>query len=71
MVFLPEACDYIADSSKESVALAESLDGHFVSECRQAAQLHGVWLSLGGIHRKVENNYITRIIWYWSHVWST
>jgi len=52
MVFFPEACDYIAESKAESLTLAEDLDGHFVQQCRKAAMVHNVWLSIGGFHQK-------------------
>ncbi|XP_076055686.1 ntrilase and fragile histidine triad fusion protein NitFhit isoform X2 [Oratosquilla oratoria] len=52
MVFLPEACDYIASSKEEMLALSESLHGSTVqSYCLLAAQKK-VWLSLGGLHIK-------------------
>jgi len=36
-VFLPEACDYIETSAEASVLAAESLDGQFVTKCRELA----------------------------------
>ena len=53
MVFLPEACDYIAESKEESVQLAESLYGPLVAKYRKLAASLKVWLSLGGLHVKV------------------
>ena len=53
MVFLPEACDYIADSKEQSVDMAERLDGDLVSRYRDAARQHQLWLSIGGFHQKV------------------
>ncbi|KAK3893426.1 hypothetical protein Pcinc_002750 [Petrolisthes cinctipes] len=52
MVFLPEGCDYIAESKEESVSEAESLSGSLVGRYQELARMHGVWLSLGGIHIK-------------------
>ncbi|RUS82984.1 hypothetical protein EGW08_009269 [Elysia chlorotica] len=52
MVFLPEACDYIGESKQQSVELAESMDGSFITQCRELAVKHAVWLSVGGFHLK-------------------
>ncbi|KAL8595196.1 hypothetical protein ACOMHN_013869 [Nucella lapillus] len=52
MVFLPEACDYIADSKEQSMAMTESLDGDLVSRYRDTARQNQVWLSVGGFHQK-------------------
>ncbi|KAK8379460.1 hypothetical protein O3P69_019392 [Scylla paramamosain] len=54
MVFLPEACDFIAESKEESVQLAESLYGPLVAKYRKLAASLKVWLSLGGLHVKEE-----------------
>jgi len=53
MIFLPEACDYIADSQQQSMALAEKLDGETISKYKQLAKDLSVWISLGGFHQKV------------------
>ena len=53
MVFLPEACDFIAESKEESVQLAESLYGPLVAKYRKLAASLKVWVSLGGLHVKV------------------
>ena len=53
MVFLPEACDYIADSKEQSIDMAESLDGDLVSRYCDTARQHQLWLSIGGFHQKV------------------
>lgn len=53
MVFLPEACDYIAGNKVQSVAMAESLDGPLVEQYKSLAKSFGVWLSLGGLHIRV------------------
>ncbi|KAK8732804.1 hypothetical protein OTU49_006934 [Cherax quadricarinatus] len=52
MVFLPEACDYIAESKEESVQFAESINGPLVSKYQKLAAEVQVWLSLGGLHIK-------------------
>ncbi|KAK7071244.1 Nitrilase [Halocaridina rubra] len=64
MVFLPEACDYIAETKEDSIKLAESIQGPIVLKyCNLGASL-GVWLSLGGLHikekeeNKVSNTHI-------------
>ncbi len=51
-VFLPEACDYIESSPQASVQAAESLDGEFISRCRQLSAELNVWISVGSFHRK-------------------
>ena len=52
MLFLPEAFDYISGSKEEAIALAESLDGAFMTGMRRIAQRESLWLSLGGFHEK-------------------
>ncbi|XP_076448546.1 nitrilase and fragile histidine triad fusion protein NitFhit-like [Babylonia areolata] len=61
MVFLPEACDYIADSKEKSVAMAESLDGDLVSRYRDVARQNQLWLSVGGFHQKDAENSSNRV----------
>lgn len=56
MVFLPEACDYICRTSKETVQNAESLDGEFINKYRKLAVELKLWLSLGSFHRKEERS---------------
>ena len=64
MVFLPEACDYIADSKEQSVEMAESLDGDLVSRYRDTARQNQLWLSIGGFHQKV-----LILLEIWSCLW--
>ncbi|KAH9504368.1 Nitrilase and fragile histidine triad fusion protein NitFhit [Bulinus truncatus] len=52
MVFLPEACDFIAESKQQSVEFSEPLTGHFIQQMKMAAVENKVWLSLGGYHQK-------------------
>ncbi|GAV03570.1 hypothetical protein RvY_13968-2 [Ramazzottius varieornatus] len=52
MVFLPEGFDYIAESSQESAAMSEPLEGTTMTSYRDLAKRLGVWLSLGGFHLK-------------------
>ena len=54
VVFLPEACDYVAASRQRSMALAERRDGATVSAYRALAARLGVWLSIGGVHEATE-----------------
>ena len=54
MVFLPEACDYIADSKQQSMDFAETLEGETISKYRQLARELSVWISIGGFHQKVK-----------------
>eukprot|EP00117_Sycon_ciliatum_P041283 scpid25403/ scgid3879/ Nitrilase homolog 1 len=51
-VFLPEGFDYIGESGKQSVSMAEPLDGPLMSRYKALAKELGVWLSLGGFHEQ-------------------
>ncbi|XP_053622167.1 nitrilase and fragile histidine triad fusion protein NitFhit isoform X2 [Plodia interpunctella] len=67
MMFFPECCDYICDNKKDVVAQSEPLlSGYTVGKYRELAAKHEVWLSMGGVHEKDENNpskmYNTHII---------
>lgn len=53
MVFLPEACDYIAETVEDSIHNAESIHGPLVSKYQMLAVSERVWLSVGGLHIKV------------------
>jgi len=57
MAFFPEACDYLADSKKDTVTMAESLTGHTVTSYKEIAVKNDIWLSLGGIHEAVRFNF--------------
>ncbi|CAH1170144.1 unnamed protein product [Phaedon cochleariae] len=63
MVFLPEATDYIATNKTEAKSLAEPLDGPLVSEYKKIAKQNKVWLSLGGLHEKIDEDLV-----YNSHI---
>jgi len=54
VVFLPEAFDFIGESSKQTLSLAEPLDGPLISDYRQLAKDLDLELSLGGFHEKRE-----------------
>ena len=69
VVFLPEACDFIAEDSSKSKALAEPLfSDNYETICNKYCSLAkelGVWISLGGIHRSCSVNsriYITHVM---------
>ena len=53
MIFLPEACDYIAESHSQLLELAEDLNGPLIANYVQFAQKYNIWLSIGGFHNKV------------------
>jgi len=59
MAFLPEACDYIASNRNESISLAEPMDMErgICSRYQNLARSEGMWLSLGGLHRKCEGDH--------------
>ncbi|XP_060530672.1 nitrilase and fragile histidine triad fusion protein NitFhit [Cylas formicarius] len=63
MIFLPEAFDYIAKDHTEARELSEPLNGTLISEYKNLAKLHGVWLSIGGFHEKINDNLL-----YNSHI---
>ena len=54
MVFLPEAADFIGETREQTAALAEPLGGPTVAAFRELAKRHEVWLSLGGLHIREE-----------------
>lgn len=55
VVFLPEACDYIASSKDEARQFAEPLSGQLMTEYKKLAKSNNVWLSIGGFHEKVDD----------------
>ena len=50
VVFLPEAFDFIGESTSETLQLAEPIDGPLINQYRDLAQTLKVSLSLGGFH---------------------
>ncbi|CAL8096824.1 unnamed protein product [Calicophoron daubneyi] len=56
MVFLPECFDFIGVSREETVCCSEPLGGPLISAYRKVAAENGLWISLGGAHRKLEEN---------------
>eukprot|EP00794_Sanderia_malayensis_P015717 gene15717-17302_t len=53
VVFLPECFDFVGEDKKNSLELAEPLDGPTITSYREIAAKQNVWLSLGGFHEKV------------------
>lgn len=45
----------MGNDHKETISLAEPLDGATIIFYKKLAQEHKVWLSLGGIHESVSN----------------
>ncbi|XP_069356653.1 nitrilase and fragile histidine triad fusion protein NitFhit isoform X2 [Maniola hyperantus] len=57
MIFFPEACDFICDNKQDTLKSAESiLNGNTVKIYRELAVQHNVWMSMGGLHEKNEND---------------
>ncbi|XP_015176076.1 PREDICTED: nitrilase and fragile histidine triad fusion protein NitFhit [Polistes dominula] len=56
IAFLPEACDYMGESRKEIIELAEPLNGPTVTRYKEIAAKNNIWLSLGGIHEALPDN---------------
>ena len=53
MIFLPEACDYIAESHSQLLELAEDVNGPLVASYGQLARTYNIWISIGGFHNRV------------------
>lgn len=58
VIFLPEACDYIAESHAQSLELAENIDGSFIKSYSELAVQNHIWISIGGFHNRVTTNFI-------------
>lgn len=56
VTFFPEACDYLADNKKDTIAMAQPLDGPTVTSYKEIARSNDMWLSLGGLHEALPNN---------------
>ncbi|XP_076686326.1 ntrilase and fragile histidine triad fusion protein NitFhit [Andrena cerasifolii] len=56
IAFLPEACDYLADNKKDTIAMAQPLNGPIVASYKEIARANTIWLSLGGLHEAVPDN---------------
>ncbi|XP_076235129.1 ntrilase and fragile histidine triad fusion protein NitFhit [Calliopsis andreniformis] len=55
IAFFPEACDYLADNKKDTIAMAQPLSGPTVTNYKEIAKTHKIWLSLGGLHEAMSN----------------
>lgn len=60
MVFFPECFDFIGRTKEETISLSMDEDSKFVQNFRDLAKKHGIWISLGGLHHKVD--YIQKFI---------
>ena len=56
VVFLPEAFDFIGESTSETLQLAEPINGPLISKYRELAKELKVSLSLGGFHEAIPND---------------
>lgn len=54
IAFLPECFDMLCESRQETLSNLEPLNGSLITRYRQLASKLGIWLSLGGLHEKVE-----------------
>lgn len=66
MAFLPECFDHVGESKKQSIELAETLDGPLLARYKQLAQSNSIYLSLGGFHEKSSEENVSRV--YNSHI---
>uniref|UniRef100_A0A1I8BCS9 Nitrilase and fragile histidine triad fusion protein NitFhit n=1 Tax=Meloidogyne hapla TaxID=6305 RepID=A0A1I8BCS9_MELHA len=55
MVFLPECFDYIGRNKEEQIDQALDAEGQYITQFRELAKRHGLWLALGGFHNKQSN----------------
>jgi predicted amidohydrolase len=53
MVFLPESFDFLAATKEAALELSEPIDGPLMNAYRNLARENQIWLSLGGLHRRV------------------
>jgi predicted amidohydrolase len=53
LVCLPECFAFIGENFKQSLTMAEDLDGNIIKSYRSLAKEHKVWLSLGGFQKRV------------------
>ncbi|XP_005187821.2 nitrilase and fragile histidine triad fusion protein NitFhit [Musca domestica] len=56
-VFLPECCDFVGENRNQTLELAEPLTGPTLTKYQSLAKEYDVWLSLGGIHESVLDEY--------------
>ncbi|KAL0106180.1 hypothetical protein PUN28_016120 [Cardiocondyla obscurior] len=55
IAFFPEACDFLGESKKDIIAMAEPLTGQTVTSYKEIAVKNDIWLSLGGVHEASDN----------------
>ena len=55
VVFLPEAFDFIGESTAQTLELAEPIDGPLISQYKDLSRSLQVSLSLGGFHETSQN----------------
>ena len=61
MVFLPEAFDFVGESTKQTMELAEDVNGPTIDGYRSLAKELDIYLSLGGFHNKIKGtNKVTK-----------
>lgn len=58
MIFFPECFDYIGRTKEETIALSLDLNSEFVERFRNLAKKHEIWISLGGLHHKVNQIFL-------------
>lgn len=56
-VFLPECCDFVGENREQTLELSEPLTGATMQQYQCLAKEHNVWMSLGGIHESVLDEY--------------
>ncbi|XP_077294894.1 ntrilase and fragile histidine triad fusion protein NitFhit isoform X2 [Arctopsyche grandis] len=57
MIFFPEACDFLCDNKNDMFKFSEPLvGGSLMNQYRELAKKHNVWLSMGGLHEKDNDN---------------
>jgi len=57
LLCLPEAFDFVTEGgAEEAQRLAQPLTGSLMTRYRDLARAHGIWLSLGGFHEKIQED---------------
>lgn len=54
MAFLPECFDMVCESKEETMSKTEPLKGPLITKYQELASQESIWLSLGGLHEKIE-----------------
>lgn len=54
IAFLPECFDMVCESREQTLLNMEPVEGPLVQKYKELAARCGIWLSLGGLHEKVE-----------------